>query len=235
MKTNQVLKSESRNLFGVQIRQQSKNGFLCLSDLQFAYNLEREANDWSERDIKEFFRYKENVERIYELLTEAKFINVGIHAFIDEVEDKGLINYLKELKLYEMKGRGEGRSVWANPYVFVAVALWMNPKIFAKTVIWLTDGLIVFRNLAGDNYKLMSNAVAEHIGNDKISFSIEARLINTVVAGKEKIDRNELSETDLKLISQCEKVNASFIQNGFKYPERYSKLKAFVELTRLSA
>ena len=46
MKTNVTMISEKdRNLFGVTIRQETQNGFLCLTDLQEAYVHTRVENN----------------------------------------------------------------------------------------------------------------------------------------------------------------------------------------------
>ena len=59
MKTNVVLKSADRNLFGLQVRQETKTGFLNLSDLQQVYNKQAEINGWSEKRINEILQQKE--------------------------------------------------------------------------------------------------------------------------------------------------------------------------------
>ena len=51
METNVTLKSKDRELFGVVIRQETKTGFLNLSDLQEAYTRKRIAEGWSEKRI----------------------------------------------------------------------------------------------------------------------------------------------------------------------------------------
>lgn len=56
MKTNVVLNSPDRELFGVKIRQESKTQMLNLSDLQEAYTIARVQNGWNNKgqlqDIK---------------------------------------------------------------------------------------------------------------------------------------------------------------------------------------
>lgn len=246
MKTNQILKSDSRDLFGVKVRQESKTGHLNLSDLQSAYNQCRIENGWGEKTIDDVLRGKNNIERIFYLLDKQGFIKHGfpsftnsikpqIYGFTELVDKKGLTSVLKSLSVYRTTGRGSSRTTWCNPYIWVLVAMEMNPMLYAETVIWLTDGLIVFRNLAGDNYKLMSQAVAEKIGNEPDDFRIEAKMINEVVTGSKKTDRNTLSESELDIMSRCEKINATFIQNGIDYPERKKKLIDFVYTLRMSA
>ena len=52
MKTNIIMTSEQdRNLFGVTIRQETKTGFLNVSDLQEAYTRKRIQEGWSEKRI----------------------------------------------------------------------------------------------------------------------------------------------------------------------------------------
>lgn len=243
MKTNQILKSESRNLFGIHVRQESKTGHLNLSDLQKAYNQCRAEYGWSDKKIDDVLRGKDNLERIYYLLekkgVDFSFIDESIKpricGFTELCENEGITKVLKSIGVYKTSGRGENKAVWCDPYIWVLVAMEMNPMLYARTVIWLSDGLITFRNLAGDNYKIMSKAVAENIGNEPEDFRIEAKMINEVVTGSKKTDRNTLSESDLDIMSKCEKINATFIQKGIDYPERKKKLTDFVSTLRISA
>ena len=46
MKSNVIMNSPDRELFGIKIRQETKTQFLNLSDLQEAYTKGRIINDW---------------------------------------------------------------------------------------------------------------------------------------------------------------------------------------------
>jgi hypothetical protein len=49
MKTNIIMNSPDRELFGIKIRQETKTNFLNLSDLQEAYTRARIQNGWSDK------------------------------------------------------------------------------------------------------------------------------------------------------------------------------------------
>jgi hypothetical protein len=68
MKTNVIMNSSDRNLFGATIRQETKTGFLNLSDLQDAYNKQAEIEGWSNKNIGLMLSGKENTERMYYIL-----------------------------------------------------------------------------------------------------------------------------------------------------------------------
>lgn len=71
MKTNVVLNSPDRELFGVKIRQESKTQMLNLSDLQEAYTVARVQNGWNNKgQLQDIICQKENQERIYYILVE---------------------------------------------------------------------------------------------------------------------------------------------------------------------
>ena len=86
MKTNITMKSEKdRELFGVVIKQETKNGFMSLTDLQEAYTHARVLNGWSDKRIDHIIKQVENSERIYYLLKEQGFVNVSIDTFTEMV------------------------------------------------------------------------------------------------------------------------------------------------------
>lgn len=101
MKTNVTMKStDDRNLFGVVIRQDTKNAFLSLTDLQEAYTHARVLNGWVEKRVDHILSREENSERIYYLLYEQKIINVCFRTFIEEIKNKGIVKVLKEIKTF---------------------------------------------------------------------------------------------------------------------------------------
>ena len=65
MKTNVILTSSDRELFGITIRQETKTGFLNLSDLGESYTQARVRNGWAEKNIDRIMN--DNVETIFYL------------------------------------------------------------------------------------------------------------------------------------------------------------------------
>ena len=133
--TNIIMKSKDRILFDVVIRQDTKDSFLSLSDLNEAYIRAREINGWAEKDLNHILQRDSNVERIYYIIREQIFSEVDkttktsfyenypdYISFKKVVDEIGLPKVLKQLHLYRMTGRGENRKVMCNSYIWVLVA-----------------------------------------------------------------------------------------------------------------
>ena len=243
MKTNQVMKSKERILFGIPIRQQTANGHLCLTDLQTSYDKAKEEFGWVDKRVDHFFNKgtDANYERVYELLLETNFIKVPFRTFMEVIGKEGFMKFLKRTGLYQTKGRGDKRATYCNPYIWMAVALWINPKIYAKTIIWLTDGLLELRHEVGDHYPEMCSAINQRHLNYSGKpappevFKREARRLNELVFGSEKSkQRNEATKEELELMNRLQLMNANLIESGIGKTPRIAKLAEYVELHNLS-
>src|SRR5699024_246401 len=96
MKTNVILKSVDRNLFGVTIKQNTIDGqMLSVSDLQKAYNKARFMHGWPERKISDVVRSKSFKERIYYTLLELDLINLQFLPFMEMIEKDGISKVIK--------------------------------------------------------------------------------------------------------------------------------------------
>ncbi len=207
MKTNVTMMSSDRDLFGTIIKQNTKDGgSLSISDLQKAYNFARFQNGWTDRRITDIIQYKPVQERIFYILDELKIINTGLPAFMEMIESEGIIKVLKGLKVWKTSGKGENKSTFANPYIWVLLALELNPKIHAKVIMWLTDSLIFNRVLAGAEFLPMNRAIKEMMGDVSPNYPLYCRMINEKVFGKHFSGiRNTASETELMMIVDIEK------------------------------
>lgn len=216
MKTNVTMESVSdRILFGVVIRQETQNGFLCLTDLQEAYTRARVENGWSKKDVSHIINQEENSERIYYLLNEQKLLKdkTTVSEFYDEAKKKGITKLLKELGVYKTTGRGADKRVMCNPYIWVLVAMELNPMLYAKVVMWLTDRLILNRIEAGNFYKTLSAALYKLPSPDYKTVATE---LNLKIFGKhEPKIRNKGSQKQLSQLSHLEDNIAYCIENGF--------------------
>ena len=160
MKTNITMKSEKdRELFGVVIKQETKTGFMSLTDLQEAYTHARVLNGWRDKRIDHIIKQVENSERIYYLLKEQGFVNVSIDTFTEMVEKDGMIKVLKKAGVYKTTGRAENKTTMCNSYIWVLIAMELNPQLYAKVVTWLTDKLILNRIEAGNMCKTLNSAL----------------------------------------------------------------------------
>lgn len=222
MKSNIILNSPSRELFGVNIRQETKTGFLNLSDLQEAYTIARVKNGWGDKRIDHILNYKENSERIYYLLKERDLINVSLLTFIENIENIGFLKYLKQLEVYKTTGRGENKTTWCDPYIWVLVALELSPVLYAKVVVFLTDKLIINRIEAGNFYKGLSKAITKF---NNIDYSKLAKALNYKIFGRHETGiRNLATKEELEKLYQLEMNLAFSIDMGF--------LKSFGEVIK---
>jgi hypothetical protein len=214
MKTNVTMKSTDREVFGITVRQETKNGFMSVTDLQQAYERARWIHGWNEKRINDILSNIETKERVYHLLNERNFINTGIPVFTELVENQGLINVMKNLGVWKTTGRGTNRNVVCDPYIWTLLAMELNPMLYAKVIIWLTDSLIFDRMDAGDKFKPMNGAISRVLGNP--DYPKYAREINMRVFGEHITGmRNLASSKELRLISEIENTVTKAIEHNW--------------------
>lgn len=214
MQTKVILNSPDRELFGVTIRQNT-DGFLNLSDLQKAYNLEASKSFWPVRRIESVLSATDNYPRMYYALYEGGFINSSILAFIEEIEKQGITKTLKSLGVYKTLGGRKNKSTWCNPILFVLISLEMNPKIYGKIIYWIADKLIINRIEAGNFYKALSSAITKWNpdGNQYVSL---AKALNYITFNKHEAGiRNKATSIQLKELEDLEKKMAFAIDMGY--------------------
>lgn len=204
MKTNVVLQSTDRELFGVTIRQNTKEGFLSVTDLQKAYEVARWQYGWSDKRVNDILSSLDTKERVYYLLKERGIIKAEIPVFMEMIKKEGLTKVLKGLGVYKTTGARQSKHVMADPYVWVLLAMELNPMIYAKVVMWLTDKLIFNRLEAGGEYMPMNTRIKSIILNPK--YHEYARMINEKVFGRHIAGmRNLASAKELSKIADIEK------------------------------
>ncbi len=206
-------------LFGITIKQQTKNSYLSVTDLQKAYDKARWVYGWSESDIQSMLQSKKTQESIYHLLNERGIIKLGISGFMEMIEKESITRAMKELGVWETKGRGENKAVFADPFIWVLLAMEMNPLLYAKVVMWITDSLIFDRIEAGTGYKPMNKAIGTVL--DSPDYSKYAIAINTRVFGFHQTGmRNMASSKELRKIADIEKFIINSIELGFLKDEQ---------------
>lgn len=214
MKSNVVMKSEDRTLFGSIVRQETKTGMLSVSDLGDIAAKRNAEKGYSIKHIPELIQRRENVERIYFILKEQGFINVDPSTFIEMVGSNGITRTLKAAGAWKTTGARHTKSTWANPYIWMLIALEVSPEIYGKAIAWLTDKLIINRIEAGNFYKEMTSALRK-LG-EKIDYSAVARAINYIVFNRHELAiRNTATQHQLKEIEDIEKKVAFVINLGF--------------------
>lgn len=215
MKTNVVMESsKDRELFGVVIRQGTKDSMLSLTDLQEAYTHARVLNGWVEKRVDHILTRMENVERIYYLLAEQKIINVCFHTFMERVSDIGIVKYLKEIGVYKTTGRGVTKATFCSPYIWVLIAMELNPMLYAKVITWLTDKLIYNRIDACDLNNNLRGVIHAKIENPDYAGINKA--LNIKIFGHHQTGmRNLASEEELKRLNKLQENIAFCVKRGF--------------------
>jgi hypothetical protein len=130
MKTQVLMK---RELFGIEISQQSKTEFFSATELVAAGNKWRRNNNLSEFNLSQYLK------------------SVSFIEFKNELENK----YGNTI----ISSRGRNSNTWVHPLLFIDIALAINPKLKVEVYEWLFDNLIKFRNDSGDSYKEMASAI----------------------------------------------------------------------------
>lgn len=132
MKSNVVLQSSDRELFGITIKQNTRDSFLSVSDLQKAYEVARWQHGWSDRKIADIMQTIEFKERVFYLLKNQGVIKTDIMGFIEMVNSEGIAKVLKGLGVYKTTGARNTKTTYANPYIWILLAMELNPMIYAK-------------------------------------------------------------------------------------------------------
>lgn len=226
MKTNVTLLSQSRALFGITIRQETKTGHLNLSDLDRAYQVARRQFGWSEKGkVQDIIAQKENSERVFYVLKEIGLINSDFSEFMRAVENEGLLKVLKAMGCYKTSGRGSNKTTWCNPYLWVLIAMELNPMLYGKTVVWLTDRLVFNRIEAGNMFKGLTKAIAKF---PDVDYANLARALNHIVFGRHESGiRNTGTEEQLRELERLESNLAFSIDSGFikSFPQLMEHLR----------
>lgn len=213
MKCNVTLKSKDRVLFGVTIRQDTKNGFLSVTDLQESYFRARVEKGWSDRRIERILSTNDSAERIFYILEKQGFIKTQFCAFMEDVKKTSLVKVMKKCGAYKTCGARENKHTMCNPYIWVLLAMELNPELYATVIMWLTDNLITNRIEAGDKYNELCRAASKF---SNVDYASMGRALNYVIFNKhEKMLRNTASQEELKEIDDIQKSLAFAINMGY--------------------
>lgn len=213
MKTNVTLISKDRALYGVTIRQDTKNGFLSITDLQEAYTQERVKRGWADRRVERVLSTDDASERIYYILREQDLIKAPFSVFMDNVKKQSLVKYLKQIGVYKTFGARENKRVMCNKYLWLMIAMELNPEIYGKVIVWVGDNLITNRIEAGDRYNDLCRACANF---SDVDYRVIAKGINYIVFNQhETLLRNKATEKELKEIDDLQKSLAFAVNMGY--------------------
>lgn len=209
-----AIESKNREIYGVTIRQDENNSFLCLTDLQEAYTRKRVIEGWSDKRVTNILSYTENAERVYYILKHRDLVNdMSFEEFMKMVKENSLIKTLKHLGAYSTTGARENKVVMCDPYVWVLVALELNPEIFGTVINWLSDTLILNRIEAGSRYNSLSRAASKF---PDVDYAHLAQGLNYIVFNKhETTIREKATKEQLKELEEVQGKLSFAIDMGF--------------------
>jgi hypothetical protein len=232
MITNQIVQ---RDFMGSKISQRTKDSYFNATELLAVYN----NNSRIQKRFKDYWENNSTKEFVNELEKDL-FYNGQNSAYLESASIYEN-NPILLPKSYETK-RGKGGSTWMHPYLFVDFSMWLSPQFKLQIIKWVYDNLINFRNQAGDYYKEMCDTICkkyELFYKEKPNYLVyikEANFINSLVYNQYKGGmRNELSENELNLLNQLQKINIKLIDSGqYKTNDRHLKLKEFASSYKLA-
>lgn len=167
----------------------------------------------------------------------AKFFNEeGVKSFIEALKEdlsQSAKRYDAEIQVVkEIKGRNTTRGrtkdqVWMHPYLFIKFAMWLNPKFEVQVIKFVYDELIKNRHLAGDNYNVLTSAIATLPDSDykQVATAIQWIVFNRT--GKNL--RQQATQDQLREISEIEhslafSINMGMIKNNQQLIELLRKM-----------
>jgi hypothetical protein len=214
MKSNVILKSSDRNLFGTIIRQNTKDQFLSVTDLQKAYEKGRWQFGWTGQTVNQLMLTDDMAKKCYGVLLELNLIKCDMSKFMGMVKKEKLISVLKGIGVYKTSGRGDNKQVVAHPYIWISIALELNYILYGKVIAWVADTLIFDRIEAGSEYLPMNVKIKSIIQSP--NYAEYATLINVKVFGQHISGmRNLASAKELRAITDIEKTVISAIDMGW--------------------
>lgn len=187
MKTSVVM---IRKMGDFEVSQRTKDGMFNATALLKQWNAKPEnpkrdlSKFWESTKVKEFLRVLENDE---------EFLNTPKQGYY--------------------KTRGKNGGTWVHPYVFIKLAMWIHPLFELKVIKFVYDDLINYRNIAGDNYKILSSAGKKLKG---YNYSEVAKAIQWIVFDKTgKGLRQTANQEQLQEISSLEQKFAFAIDMSY--------------------
>lgn len=200
MKTNQLMKREFN---GTQISQRTKDSFFNATELLAVFN----DNSVTQKRFKDFWE-NQNTKNFVEVLENDLNLNRHNSPYLEN-----------PIKSWEST-RGKGGATYMHPYLFVKFAMWLSPEFELAIIKWVYDNLIEVRNQAGDYYKEMCETIMQEYINIKgekpnpFIYVNEAKFLNQLCYGSNEVGlRNELTEIELKLLNDLQRLNIKLIKN----------------------
>ena len=216
MKTDVTIESPDRELFGIKVKQNTKESFYCINDLQDAYEKARWIHYWPERRITDILNYDITKHRIYYLLHLNKTIDMSKDDFMLLIEKEGIVKTLKNLGRYKTTGARKSKEVMCDQDIWFLLAMELNPMIYAIVAKWAKDSLIFDRIEAGTEFLPMNSAIKRLLKPNTPDYAKYAKEINIRVLGFHQTRmRNNASAKNLRMITDLEKTIIRSIEKGW--------------------
>ena len=124
-----------RPLQNNEVRQRTKDSFICLNDLQVIARKQRFAQGLSERQPEHYFALDSTSE------------------FIEALKSAENITTVKTSAL------GRNGGTWVHPLLALDFILWASPELKVAVYKWVTDSLMTKRVGSSDSFKAMNVAL----------------------------------------------------------------------------
>ena len=156
--------------------------------------------------------------------------------------NKSTIDFIKQLKSEGIEnpsitGKGRYAGTWLHPKLFIDFAMWVSVEFKSIVIDYVLDGLIASRNDAGDYYNEMCveilNSHLKYYGTkpQPTLYIDEASRIKSIL-GVSKVNRNDMTEKQLKEITHLQKVNTMLLSDGVGVVSRVKQLKQHTRALR---
>lgn len=197
MKTNQLMK---RPMGQFEVIQRTSDGYFDANALLWQWN---HTMGNKRRRMDDFLNSSNTKDFTEELCKEANGEKTPMADF----------QAIKEIKGRNTRNGRTRDQIWVHPYLFIKFAMWINPKFELQVIKFVYDELIKNRHLAGDNYNVLTSAIATLPNAD---YREIANAINWIVFNRiGKNLRQSATQDELKELSDVEHSVAFAINMGF--------------------
>lgn len=182
---------------------------------------------------------KGNPQRAMSRFFESENVKSFIEALEDDLSQNAEMQYGDIQVVREIKGRNTAKGktkdqVWMHPYLFIKFAMWLNPRFEVQVIKFVYDELIKNRHLAGDNYNVLTSAIATLPDSEYKQVAVAIQWIVFNRTGKNL--RQSATQEQLREISEIEhslafSINMGFVKNNMElisllrkmYNDKYRK------------
>ena len=205
MKTNQLMK---RPMGQFEVIQRTSDGFFSATSLLKLWN---DTFSDEKRSLDNFWKIT-NLDKLMSEIAE------------NEMNFKSVeFTELKNMLSKTQRGKVNGVT-WMHPYLFIKFAMWINPKFKLQVIKFVYDEMIKYRNMAGDAYRRLAEAISRLVGKDRMKEFMPqvAKAVNLIVFGNhESNERNKHGNEKLQReLFRFEIKVAELIEEGFIKSEK---------------